>query len=86
METTLDLRALRPGERAAVSAIHHEHAMSQRLMQLGFVPGTQVTCVGTSPAGDPAAYLVRGAVIALRGCDAARIEIGRPAPAEGCHG
>lgn len=48
METTLDLRALRPGERAAVSAIHHEHAMSQRLMQLGFVPGTQVTCVGAS--------------------------------------
>ncbi len=84
METTRDLRALRPGDRAAVAAVHHEKAMARRLMQLGFVPGTLVTCVGVSPAGDPAAYLVRGAVIALRGCDAARVEI-VPA-AEVCHG
>ena len=40
---------------------------------LGLVPGTRVTCVGKSPAGDPAAYAFRGAVIALRRADAEEV-------------
>ena len=35
-----------------------------------------MTCIAKSPAGDPAAYLIRGAVIALRGKDAAGIQVG----------
>ena len=35
-------------------------------MDLGLVRGTRVTCVTRSPAGDPGAYLIRGALIALR--------------------
>ena len=47
-----------------------------RLLELGFVPGTQVRCMHRAPAGSPAAYLVRGAVIAIRKSDAAKILTG----------
>ena len=40
------------------------------------LPGTRVTCTAVSPAGDPAAYLIRGAVIALRGRDAGGVYLG----------
>ena len=46
-----------------------------RLLDLGLIPGTRVVCQGHSPAGDPAAYLIRGAVIALRARDAAGITL-----------
>lgn len=38
----------------------------RRLLDLGLIPGTEVTAVMTSPMGDPMAYRIRGAVIALR--------------------
>ena len=53
-----------------------ESAMRRRLFDLGLVPGTAVTCTAVSPAGDPAAYLIRGAVIAIRGRDAAGVRLG----------
>ena len=67
------LNTLRVGESALVSHIEAEPAMRRRLLELGLVPGTRVTCAAVSPAGDPAAYLIRGAVIALRRKDAAEV-------------
>ncbi|MBQ6536545.1 MAG: ferrous iron transport protein A, partial [Firmicutes bacterium] len=37
---------------------------------LGLIPGAAVECVGRAPLGDPAAYLIAGAVIAIRRRDA----------------
>ena len=34
---------------------------------------TKVMCLGLSPLGDPAAYLIRGAVIAIRAKDSQNI-------------
>ena len=53
-----------------------EPAMRRRLLDIGLIPGTRVTCTAVSPAGDPAAYLIRGAVIALRGRDAGGVYLG----------
>ncbi len=38
----------------------------RRLLDLGLVPGTRVVAELASPAGDPIAYRIRGALIALR--------------------
>ncbi|HAW70162.1 MAG TPA: ferrous iron transport protein A [Firmicutes bacterium] len=38
----------------------------RRLMDLGLIPGTIVESIRRSPSGDPTAYGIRGAVIALR--------------------
>jgi DtxR family Mn-dependent transcriptional regulator len=47
----------------------------KRLLDLGILPGTEVTPVLASPAGDPTAYRIRGALIALRREQADRIQI-----------
>lgn len=69
------LDRLVPGQSAYVTQVLSAGPMGRRLADLGLIPGTRVTCLFQSPAGDPAAYLIRGAVIALRGSDAARIRV-----------
>lgn len=49
--------------------------MRRRLMDVGFIPGSRVLCVLSSPSGNPKAYLVKGSVIALRNNDACDIEV-----------
>ncbi len=51
------------------------NAMRRRLNDIGLIPGTRVECLGRSPGGDPSAYLIRGAVIALRRSDSQNILI-----------
>lgn len=63
------LNDINPGQRALVGELKASGGMRRRLMDLGLTAGTPVECVGRSPGGDPRAYLIRGAVIALRGED-----------------
>ncbi len=44
-------------------------SIRRRLLDIGLVEDTEVECLGRSPAGDPCAYLIRGAVIAIRSED-----------------
>ena len=74
--TVFPLSALPEGKGARVRALRLTGGMRRRLQDLGLVTGTRVTCIQRAAAGDPAAYLIRGAVIALRQADAARIEMG----------
>ena len=73
MKEILSLRDLRIGESLIVRSVGGEDAMTRRLEDLGVVEGTRLTCLGASPLGDPRAYLIRGAVIALRAIDAERV-------------
>ncbi len=49
----------------------------RRLMDLGILPGTQISAELVSPSGDPTAYLVRDTLIALRSEQAHWIKIKR---------
>jgi DtxR family Mn-dependent transcriptional regulator len=62
------LSSLRIGEQAMVVDISPAcHGMERRrLLDLGIVPGTEVRAELESAGGDPVAYRIRGAVIALR--------------------
>ena len=64
---------LKAGESATVRALLSTGGIRRRLMDIGVVNGTTVTCVGRSPGGDPAAYAIRGAVIAIRDRESAEI-------------
>ena len=57
------------GEVFVIGRIETSENLRQRLLDIGFVPGTKVKCVCISPFGDPKAFLVRGSVIALRNAD-----------------
>lgn len=63
------LNEIKPGEAAVVQSLCAHGSMRRRLLDIGLVEGTRVECVGVSPLGDPAAYLIRGAVIAIRAAD-----------------
>lgn len=76
MEHTACLSDLRPGERGTVGALHSTGAMRRRLLDIGLVKDTQVECLGRSPGGDPAAFLIRGAVIAIRDRDGRDVLLG----------
>lgn len=70
---TVPLCHLCPGEGGTVQQLNTVGSMRRRLMDLGLLPTAPVVCVGRSPAGDPAAYGVHGAVVALRQADAATV-------------
>lgn len=73
----MNLFNIEPGQQAIVESIQTEGAMGRRLMDLGLTEGTRVVCVGRSPGGDPAAFLIRGAVIAIRSEDCAGVRVRR---------
>ncbi|MBU9736044.1 FeoA family protein [Diplocloster agilis] len=64
---------LNEGQSAVVAGIINKGAMRRRLFDLGVVAGTKISCRQKSPSGDPAAYEIRGAVIALRTEDSSGI-------------
>ena len=68
----LGLNRLNIDEEAVVAKIGEK---SRRLKDLGLVEGTKVKCVLRSPLGDPYAYKIRGAVVAIRKEDASQIMV-----------
>jgi Fe2+ transport system protein FeoA len=70
---TLDM--LKVGGVATVTAINSTNAERRRLLDLGILPGTQIENVMLSPLGDPVAYRIRSAVVALRNEQAKLIEV-----------
>ena len=69
----LSLSDIKKDEHFLIKELLTKGELRQRLFDLGFVPGTKLECVRISPFGDPKAFLVRGAVIALRKEDSAAI-------------
>ena len=64
------LSDIKAGEEARVTALCAKGAIRRRLLDIGLIDGTEIECIGVSPFGDPSAYLIRGAVIAIRNEDA----------------
>ena len=71
--TTLD--KVRLGERAVLVGLSADSPVSGRLTGMGFCEGEEIECALTAPLGDPRAYLIRGALIAVRQSDASEIEV-----------
>ncbi|MCG3148383.1 MAG: hypothetical protein PCFJNLEI_01826 [Verrucomicrobiae bacterium] len=76
-ETVMRLSTLRVGERGSVLGLSPacRGPERNRLLDLGVVPGTVVEIDIVSPAGNPVAYFIRGASIALRNEQADKILI-----------
>ncbi|MCJ7834869.1 ferrous iron transport protein A [Cuneatibacter sp. NSJ-177] len=75
MKNMESLKKLNRGQKAVIARLESADDIRRRLQDMGLIEGTSVECVGKSPLGDPAAYLVRGAVIALRSQESDRIFI-----------
>jgi len=66
---------LKKGEIATVTDITLSGNIRRRLQDLGLIVGTKVECVLISYSGNPKAYRIRGALIAIRNEDAVKIQI-----------
>ena len=73
MTEAISLKEIEVGQTLLVERIDNEDAMRRRLEDLGLTVGTRVRCLMASPLGDPRAYAICGAVIALRQRDAAGV-------------
>ncbi|MDO4564119.1 MAG: FeoA family protein [Clostridia bacterium] len=72
MET---LRELSIGGDAIIVKVCAKGGLFSRLSELGMTKGSPVCCLFCAPGGNPRAYLVCGAVIAIRNADAEKVWI-----------
>ena len=68
---------LRQGDAAILDGIDLPTEDARRLMELGFLPGTQITAGRSAPGGDPQVFQVDGSEIALRRETARRLKVRR---------
>ncbi len=67
------LEDLPPGGTATIAQVQGETSFQQRLWDLGFLPGTQVTLIRRALLRDPLEVRLRGYHLALRRNDARKI-------------
>lgn len=73
MQMVTYLNCLAPGSSAEVVGLQATGFTRRRLLDIGLVPGTRVEVIRHSPSGDPTAYKIRGAIIALRREDSMQV-------------
>ncbi len=66
MNKEVSLADLQVGDKGKVIGLTCKGSIRRRLQDLGLVEGTGVECVARSPFGDPLAFEIKGATIALR--------------------
>lgn len=75
MSEIYSLNDINPGEKAKVLQLLSTGSIRRRLLDIGLIENTEIECIGKSPSGDPTAFLIRGAVIAIRSEDLKNILI-----------
>lgn len=65
----------RVGFDGVIAALVGPTLLTERLRELGFVPGEPVRIVGCAPFGEPLLVVARGATIALRKSEAACLKV-----------
>ena len=64
---------MKPGQSAVIHWLDEDRSIAPRLLDLGFAPGTSVTCTLSRNNGKISAFFVRNALIALRQEDSQNI-------------
>ena len=73
--TQLTLRDLHIGQTATITSVGGEGSLRQHFLDMGVIPGAEVTLVKYAPMGDPMELLIHGYELTLRLADAEKIEI-----------
>ena len=78
----MTLRELKPGQSARVEAVGGEGATRQHFLDMGVIPGAELTLVKYAPLGDPMELRIHGYELTLRLSDAESIQITPVTPSE----
>ena len=71
----ITLRDLHIGQTAVITQVGGEGSLRQHFLDMGVIPGAEVTLVKYAPMGDPMELLIHGYELTLRLADAEKIEI-----------
>ena len=71
--TTLDL--LEPETLALIVSVGGQGALRQHLLDMGVIPGVEISFVKRAPLGDPLEFSIHGYKLTLREADAAQVKI-----------
>ena len=71
----MTLKDLKIGESAVITAVDGEGALRQHFLDMGVIPGAEVTVVKFAPMGDPMELQIHGYELTLRLADAGQIDI-----------
>ncbi len=74
-ETFMTLNNLEIGKTAVINAVGGEGALRQHFLDMGMIPGTEVTVVKLAPMGDPMELQIHGYELTIRMDDAKKIQI-----------
>ena len=71
----MTLRDLEIGKTAIITEVGGSGALRQHFLDMGVIPGVEVTVVKYAPMGDPMELRIHGYELTLRLADAAQIEV-----------
>ena len=71
----MNLRELEIGKSARITAVGGKGALRQHFLDMGVIPGTEVTVVKYAPLGDPMELMIHGYELTLRLSDAEKIMV-----------
>ena len=71
----MNLKELKPGQSARISHVGGEGALRQHFLDMGVIPGAEITLVQLAPMGDPMELRIHGYELTLRLADAEKIDI-----------
>ncbi len=74
----MTLDDLRAGEKGIVVRLLANGPFKKRLLEMGFVAGSEITVVKYAPLRDPVEYMVKGYHVSLRHDEAAQIVVEKP--------
>ncbi|MBQ8955061.1 MAG: ferrous iron transport protein B [Clostridia bacterium] len=71
----MTLKELKTGESAVIRAVGGEGALRQHFLDMGVIPGAEVTLIKLAPMGDPMELRIHGYELTLRLADAGQITV-----------
>ena len=71
----ISMNSMKIGDIAQVIRLNLTGRIRQRLQDIGLIEGTRIQCTLKSPSGDPKAFLIRGAVMAIRSEDCENVRV-----------
>ena len=71
----MNLRELPIGKTATITTVGGEGALRQHFLDMGVIPGGEITLIKFAPMGDPMEFMIHGYELTLRVADAQKIEI-----------
>ena len=82
----MKMSELRPGQSATIDSVGGTGALRQHFLDMGVIPGTEVTLTKLAPMGDPMELRIHGYELTLRISEAEKIDVTLAEPASGKRG